>query len=45
LCKELKNGRKDIILMTITGGSACLRMDVNAAQVEELILENNWVDI
>ena len=32
-------------VMTITGDSARLRMDVNAAQVEELILENNWDDI
>jgi hypothetical protein len=36
---------KTSAVMIITGGSACLWMDVNAAQVEELIVENNWVDI
>jgi metal-sulfur cluster biosynthetic enzyme len=32
-------------VMTMTGVPACDRMDVNVAQMEELILENHWVDI
>ena len=36
---------KTSAVMTITGGPACDRMDVNVAQVEVLVLENQWVDI
>ena len=31
-------------MMTILGGPACLRVDVNTAQVEELILDNHQVE-
>jgi hypothetical protein len=36
---------KTSAVMTMTGGPARDRMDVNVAQVEELIPENHWVDI
>jgi len=37
---------KTYAVMTMTGGPACdMMMYVNAAQVEELIPENHWVDI
>jgi hypothetical protein len=32
-------------VMTMTGGQECDRMDVNVAQLEELIPENRGVDI
>jgi hypothetical protein len=48
LCTELKNGGEYIyiyIMMIKPGGPTCLRMDMNAAQVEEQILEDHMVDI
>jgi len=45
LCKELKNGGKNNCSDDHDRWPSMSWMDVNAAQVEELILENRWVDI
>jgi len=45
LCTELKNGGKDIRSYDHDRWLSMSWMDVNVAQVEELILENHWVKI
>ena len=45
LCTELKNGGKDICSGDHDRWLSMSCMDVNAAQLEKLILENHWVEI